>query len=238
MTAYVRLGDAWNQPVETPPAPSSEEVLLDRLLARLDALVIPAPVVEVERISDEDVAQIVQSVIALAGPKQLTEERLAEAIRQALPEVKVPEFPVIPTPADPTPALDRLADRFEKLENLLRGIAAQSARAYGSSGPSNIASDPNRLLGHVDVDNFPGDYAREATLADVKRSITDYRTLLDYDNRVDGNPVYVGKNLQTAAQSAATWTIQRLNYDLTSRLTDVQVLTGVAWTGRAGLGWT
>ena|SRR3990167_2056969 len=77
-----------------------------------------------------------------------------------------------------------------------------------------------------------------ALLADVKRSVSDYRTLLDYAGRTDSNPVYVGKNLQTAALSAGTWVIQKLLYDtnVPPRLIDVQVLTGI-WNDRETLGW-
>lgn len=78
--------------------------------------------------------------------------------------------------------------------------------------------------------------ATEATLLDVKRSLTDYETRLDYDVRIDGNPVYVGKNLNGASTAAATWTIQKMTYDVTSRLTRAQVLTG-SWDGRAALPW-
>lgn len=62
------------------------------------------------------------------------------------------------------------------------------------------------------------------------------RTILDYDARVDANPVYVGTNAQTALVGAATWTVKKLFYDSTARLIDAQVLTG-SWTGRAALGW-
>lgn len=63
-----------------------------------------------------------------------------------------------------------------------------------------------------------------------------FRKLLDYDVRLDGNPVYVGTNLQTALIADATWTVQKLFYDITNRLIDAQVLTGT-WTGRAALAW-
>jgi YD repeat-containing protein len=62
-------------------------------------------------------------------------------------------------------------------------------------------------------------------------------TRLDYDVRTDGNPVYVGKAAQGTATAAATWTIQKLTYDTSSRLTRAEVLTGVAWNSRASLAW-
>lgn len=78
--------------------------------------------------------------------------------------------------------------------------------------------------------------AEKAFLSAIMRSVTDFRTLIDYAGRVDGNPVYVGKNLQSAAIGAATWSIQKLFYDALGNLLDAQVLTG-AWTGRAALAW-
>jgi hypothetical protein len=74
----------------------------------------------------------------------------------------------------------------------------------------------------------------EPVLADVKRSVTDYESRLDYAGRADGNPVYIGKNAQAALTSAATWTIQKLDYDTNNRLTRAQVKTG-AWDNRAVL---
>lgn len=79
-------------------------------------------------------------------------------------------------------------------------------------------------------------FSTEVTLLDIKRSVTDFRTLLDYDVRTDGNPVYVGKNLQAVLTSAATWVVQKLFYDSSNRLIDAQVLAGT-WDGRAAFAW-
>lgn len=62
------------------------------------------------------------------------------------------------------------------------------------------------------------------------------RTLLDYDGRLDGNPVYVGSNGQAALVAGTNWVVKKLFYDSLSRLVDAQVLTG-SWTGRAALAW-
>lgn len=69
-------------------------------------------------------------------------------------------------------------------------------------------------------------------LLDVKRSISDYETRLDYAARLDGNPVYVGKNLDGTATSAATWVVQKLDYDATARLTRQQVRINISWDSR------
>jgi hypothetical protein len=76
--------------------------------------------------------------------------------------------------------------------------------------------------------------ALEPLLADVKRAVTDYESRLDYAGRADGNPVYIGKNVQAALTSTGTWTIQKLDYDTNNRLTRAQVQTG-AWDNRAVL---
>lgn len=160
----VRLG-AHLRPPPPSPEPSPEEGVLARILARLEALAVPAPVVEVQRVSDEDIAQIVQSVVALAGPKPISESELAAAIVRNLPKPEAPSFPDIPQPVDLSPALNRLADRLTEQMNVLRGIASQSAQAFGSSGPANIADNPSRELGHVTVKNPTSDPATETTLA-------------------------------------------------------------------------
>jgi hypothetical protein len=84
------------------------------------------------------------------------------------------------------------------------------------------------------------DYSTESTLeaartlmTDVKRSVTDFETQLDYDVRNDGNPVYVGKASQGALTASAVWVIQKLEYDVINRLIRVQVKDSIAWDDRA-----
>ena len=57
--------------------------------------------------------------------------------------------------------------------------------------------------------------------------------LLDYDVRSDSNPVYVGFNFRGAAQSATNWVLQKLTYDGSNRVIQVQVAID-AWTNRVG----
>lgn len=92
-----------------------------------------------------------------------------------------------------------------------------------------------KIIGTVTLDGA-ADFAREATLLDVKRSISDFATRLDYDVRTDGNPVYVGKAPQGTLTSAVAWTVQRLTYDASARLILVEVRSGVVWDNRA-VGW-
>lgn len=131
-----------------------------------------------------------------------------------------------------------LAAKLEQLDFRMKG----SMPAFGASGPSNISDNPDRLLGHVTIDGFtiPGadtaGLASENTLLKVERGVTDYETRLDYGTRLDSLPVYIGKNLEGTATSAATWNVTKLTYDVTNRLTRSQVLTGV-WDNRATLPW-
>lgn len=81
------------------------------------------------------------------------------------------------------------------------------------------------------------DDAVEATLQHVRRAITDQEVRLDYAERTDGNPRYVGKALQGTATPAPAWTVQLPEYDAWNRLVRAQVRSGVAWDDRA-LGWT
>lgn len=61
---------------------------------------------------------------------------------------------------------------------------------------------------------------------------------LDYDTRTDGNPVYVGEAASQADEAVAVWTIQKLAYDSSARLTFRQVRQNVKWSERTTLNWT
>lgn len=52
---------------------------------------------------------------------------------------------------------------------------------------------------------------------------------------------YKGVAKQTALDTDAVWKVQRMNhtsYGGVYKITEVQILENVAWSGRAGLGWT
>jgi hypothetical protein len=78
----------------------------------------------------------------------------------------------------------------------------------------------------------------DAALDDVKRSITDFETRMDYAARADGNPVYIGKASQGRSTDVTVWTIQKMDFDALSRLVRVQVVSGLKWDDRATAGWT
>lgn len=54
---------------------------------------------------------------------------------------------------------------------------------------------------------------------------------LDYDVRTDDNPVYVGFNHRGAVTSDTNWTLQKITYDASNRVTVVQVSSG-SWDDR------
>lgn len=75
----------------------------------------------------------------------------------------------------------------------------------------------------------------EKLLLDLKRGVTDYRKLIEWN--ASYQPVYIGLNAQSALTTDTSWTIQRITWDANGLPTDVQVLTGV-WDDRSTLGWS
>lgn len=104
----------------------------------------------------------------------------------------------------------------------------------GVDGSGNLQALSVDSAGVLDV----ADASSETLLQDVKRAITDYETRLDYDTRTDANPVYVGKAAQGTATATASWTVQKLTYDSSDRLTRAQVLDSIAWDNRTTAGWS
>jgi len=163
-------------------------------------------------VAPPDLAGIVTAVTGLkSGP---TADEIAAAIAGVL-------TPSVPQP-DGSAALREVAAALEKLDFRLKGLGTQ---AYGG-GTAIIDKTSIAAAG----------LANETTLASLRRGLTDYESRLDYDVRTDGNPVYVGKNMQGTATSAVTWTIQKLTYDASNRLIRAEVLIGI-WDNRATLGW-
>jgi hypothetical protein len=71
-------------------------------------------------------------------------------------------------------------------------------------------------------------------------SLSDTQTIL-IENNANGNPVYIGKNLDPlATETDPTWSIQMLTYDSNNFLTGVSVVTTgpgyrYSWSNRASL---
>lgn len=220
----IHLGEAFRPPPDLAP-PSREEQLLARVLVALDDIrnglaTLPAPVVQPPEVvvPEPDFSELLQAVAGLKPGA--TAEEIADALAKRL------------APRDDTSiaqALERVVSGLESLNNRFKGM---SAPAFGASGPSNIADNPDRELGKV---TLKGDSS--GLLADIKRAVTDFEVRLDYATRTDSNPVYVGKAKQGSLTSDANaWTIQKITYDTSNRSTRVEVLVG-AWDNRANLAW-
>lgn len=82
-----------------------------------------------------------------------------------------------------------------------------------------------------------GGGAREETLLDLMRGITDVEDRLDFDGRTDTQPVYIGRAINATATTDDTWAIEKTTYDESDRPVRKQVLTG-AWDSRASLSWS
>lgn len=121
----------------------------------------------------------------------------------------------------------RLDDATVKALKSAAGATQQAARVMSSGGSYGPVVDKLGDLQDV-LDNI---------LTELGGSASGKANLLDYDGRTDGNPVYVGSAPQGTATSAASWTVQRLEYDASSRLTIKQEITDAVWDDRASLSW-
>lgn len=102
------------------------------------APVIPAPYVHV---AEPDLSAIVTAVNGLK-PGADTRD-LARMIASELnPQAQ----------SDQSLMVEAMRELVEKIDFRLQGVG----RAFGSSGPSNISDNADRLLGHVTVDSTPG----------------------------------------------------------------------------------
>lgn len=209
-----------------PPEPSREEVLLSNVLQSLAQLQtalanLPAPVVNVD---SADLSEIVTAVNGLKGP-QFDPEDLAQAIKNALAPTLKPRG----SEANLEPALSKITEALEKLDFRMKG--------QGFGGGAVTLAPGTQLT--ANITGFSTETTLDAVKSltqDIKRSVTDFESRLDYDGRTDGNAVYVGKNTNGRATSASDWSIQKLTYDSSNRLTRAQVLTG-AWDNRTTLAW-
>lgn len=82
--------------------------------------------------------------------------------------------------------LTDLTEAIKNLDSRVTGLANQS-RAFGSSGPSNIADNPSRRLGMVSGEGNMADLATETTLAD--RLPKNAKQFADGEYRTSGGKV-------------------------------------------------
>lgn len=119
--------------------------------------------------------------------------------------------------------LTELGSKLEPGQQIALDAATIAALSNDTVTVSNPTADPETGL------------AKDSTSLDIKRGVTDYRKLIEWN--ASSQPIYVGLNAQASATTDATWTIQRITWDANGLPTDVQVLVGV-WDNRATLGWS
>lgn len=215
-----RIDDVIRSLAAPPPAPppgpdeqtlrlASIEALLRDLAGSLTAL--PAPQVHVEPIDLGDLTRAVQAVTELRPGA--TAEDIAEALAARLAPQRAES-------AD-SAVLVELRKTLERLDFRMKGLGGP---AFGSA-MSDISSRPERQLGVVASITNP-----------VQTVQVETEQRLDYDSRTDGNPVYVGSADPGTLEAAASWTVLKLSYDASDRLTRKQTQTGIAWTARTS-GW-
>lgn len=213
----------------TPPAPTADErrhnEIVDALLGiqmAQDAMVAVLQTMAaqervehvVEAAGGADLTPLLE-VLSQPHPIPPSAEALAEALARRLP--------------DYGPTLDAVAQGLtasaKNLERLNKKVTAMSVMpSGGASGHVIVDSGTVTLTGS----EFPWSSTDRAIANDIKRSVTDYETRLDYGTRTDANPVRVGKAPAGTAPSATTWDILTLEYDASARLNRSTPSTG-AW---------
>lgn len=204
-----------------PPEPRIEDLVARALLDLREAveslrLAVGSPPLPVE-IPAIDMSSVAEVLMAMPRPASAPE--IALALEDLLPTDRQDE--IVSTNTALLKALKEIELGLAKMRKQIVGLAGTTSGGGGTTTVNGTVS-------------LTSDF--ETILQDIKRSITDRESRLDYDTRTDGNPVYIGKNGNGAAESAADWVVQRLSYDGSDRLTRAQVLIGV-WSDRATLGW-
>lgn len=148
-------------------------------------------------------------------PQPVIDPPTAHDIAQAIKEVNAFQIEMR-NDDELTKTLKDLGDSIEKLRQR-NGMG--SAPYFSGGGVTNLSKEATRQLD------------------DIRRGVSDFENRIDYADRTDSNPVYVGKATQGSALDATTWVIQKLTYDGSDRVTRAQVLTG-AWADRTTLGWS
>lgn len=226
----MRLSDGssiedWNRPlvpvtVEVyEPEPDPQLVVLAKVLDALEGLRealsgLPAPMVHV------DAPNMDAILAALAnGTPPPSADAIAEAIASR-----------IHAPVDNGPALaETVKEAFDKLDKRLQFPVTRPAAGGGSV---SLANDPNRQLGVVTSITNPVTLSGSVT---TTAPLTEQR--LDFDVRTDGNPVYVGTADPGTLVGDPYWTVNKLTYDSSGRLTRKQTIASAIWNNRASLAW-
>lgn len=199
------------------PEPEAADRLLEAVEGLREALaMLPAPQVHV---AAPDLGEIVQAVTSLRPG--VTAEEIADAIAERL---HIPE----PEPTDLS-VLSDLAKTLERLEFRLKA----PQQAFGSSGPSNIADNPDRLLGKVEVLN-PS--TAEDTRSRAERVLKAAPSAGE-EVRLESTATddYTGMATDAADTTAAVWDVIRA-YKTGVNVTRIRFRSGIKWSERTA-GW-
>lgn len=149
-------------------------------------------------------------------PLMPSPEQIAQAVAKVVS---------IPPQVDFTPTLKEVLEAILSLKQTMREVAG---RNLGGGGPSVVGLNPETLTALETVTITSND------LVDIKRGVTDVETRLDYDTRLDDQPVYIGRAPTGTATSSAVWTIEIVAYDANSRPSRKRAVVG-AWDSRTTL---
>lgn len=204
-----------------------------------------------EKVRDEHAERLLGEVLAairdLNGRQEQLEvalQKMVDKFTRSLPEIE----PVDMTPVaaaireignKPQPNLERALveelwaifselhmkpDDWDRIaRQIADAVSGQKTTIIGGGGGGGRLRNTN---------NTEINPATEDTLADIKRGITDQETRFDYGARTDSSPVYIGKADDGTATTETTWTIQKLTYDASDRVTRIEVGAG-AWDDRS-----
>lgn len=159
------LGESFRlpDPLPAPPQPDPNDLRIELVLEALESLrsslnMLPAPQVTIDA---PDLSAIVNAVNGLR-PGVVDPDEIGRAVANAL-------IPMRPDAAN-VDWQERLVTALEKLDYRMKGIGSG-----GTVAPANpdVADRPARLLGHVQVDNFPPPPAQQHVLVDPGSYVSD-----------------------------------------------------------------
>ena len=81
----------------------------------------------------------------------------------------------------------------------------------------------------ISVDSYEADLSASRT-TDIPNNM---HKMLDYADRTDSNPVYIGFAPRTLAEDAEGWLLYKLTYDASDRVTEVKIAYDT-WSNRIG----
>lgn len=214
--------DALLRPLEPPP-PTEDEIRHAQVLEAFDALTAGVGAVLDALSAPPPVAPEVH----VAAPDLTMLETYLAGVAAAPSAVEVAELVAARVPS----AAEQIAPAFDAVLKELKALGKKmSALSIMPSGGST---------GHVIIDSgIITSITQPVTLTGTVSTVSPAsEQRLDYDVRVDGNPVYVGTADPGTATSAAAWTVVKLTMDASARLTRKQTIASAIWDDRASLAW-